>query len=77
MLAIDQEQLFKNIEILPMDIKTKIVDMLLKSFNNVDNSIDSLWIEEAKKRRDEIESGQVTTVSGDEVFRKIQERFQK
>ena len=77
MLAIDQEQLFKNIEILPMDIKTKIVDMLLKSFNNVDNSIDSLWIEEAKKRRDEIELGKVTTISGDEVFRKIQDRFQK
>jgi hypothetical protein len=43
------------------------------SIRNIDNLIDSLWIEEARKRRDEIESGKVTTVSGDEVFRKIQE----
>ena len=75
MLAINQEQLFKNIEILPIELKTKIVDMLLKSLNPSNESIDNLWIKEVTKRKEEIESGDVVTVDGNEVFRKIQQRF--
>lgn len=75
MLAINQEQLFKNIEILPIELKTKIVDMLLKSLNPSNESIDNLWIKEVTKRKKEIESGGVVTVDGNEVFRKIQQRF--
>ena len=75
MLAINQEQLFKNIEILPIELKTKIVDMLLKSLNPSNEFIDNLWIKEVKKRKEEIESGAVVAVDGNEVFRKIQQRF--
>ena len=77
MLAINQEQLLKNIEILPIEIKTKIVDMLLKSLNPLNKSMDSLWIKEVKKRKEEIALGEVSTVSGEEVFRKIKQRFDK
>ena len=76
MLAINQEQLFKNIEILPIELKTKIVDMLLKSLNPVNESIDNLWIKEINRRKEEIESGSVATVDGNEVFKKIQQRFE-
>ncbi len=76
MLAINQEQLLKNIEILPIELKTKIVDMLLKSLNPVNESIDNLWIKEINRRKEEIESGSVATVDGNEVFKKIQQRFE-
>ncbi len=71
MTALKQEQLFDEIDVLPIDLKTKIVDKILNSINPIDKSIDDLWIKEVNKRKDEIESSKVTLVSGDEVFRKI------
>jgi hypothetical protein len=75
MLTMTQEQLFKNIEILPIDMKTKIVDMLLNSLNPINQSIDSLWVKEVEKRKKDIELGVVDTVDGSEVFSKIKQRF--
>ena len=74
MTALKQEQLFDEIDVLPIDLKTKIVDKILNSINPIDKSIDDLWIKEVNKRKDEIESSKVTLVSGDEVFRKIANR---
>jgi putative addiction module component (TIGR02574 family) len=75
MTALKQEQLFDEIDVLPIDLKTKIVDKILNSINPIDKSIDDLWIKEVNKRKDEIESSKVTLVSGDEVFRKIANRL--
>jgi len=75
MTALKQEQLFDEIDVLPIDLKTKIVDKILNSINPIDKSIDDLWIKEVNRRKDEIESLKVTLVSGDEVFRKIANRF--
>jgi len=77
MLAINQEELFKNIEVLPIELKTKLVDMLLTSLNPLNDSVDNAWIKEANRRKKELETGAVTSVSGDEVFKKIQERFER
>ena len=71
MTALKQEQLFDEIDVLPIDLKTKIVDKILSSINPIDKSIDDLWIKEVNKRKDEIESSKITLVSGDEVFKKI------
>ena len=75
MTALKQEQLFDEIDVLPIDLKTKIVDKILNSINPIDKSIDDLWKKEVNKRKDEIESSKVTLVSGDEVFRKIANRL--
>ncbi len=60
MTALKQEQLFDEIDVLPIDLKTKIVDKILNSINPIDKSIDDLWIKEVNKRKDEIESSKVT-----------------
>ena len=52
MLAINQEELFKNID-----------------------AFDKAWIKELNRRKEDLENGNVTTVSGEEVFRKIQQKF--
>ena len=75
MTAARQQQLFDEIDILPIDIKTKIVENILNSINPVNRSIDDLWILEANKRKAEIESASVKLVDGDDVFRKIAQRF--
>jgi len=75
MLALKQEQLFDEIDILPIDLKTKIVDKILASITPANSSIDTLWIKEVNKRKNEIESNSVTLVDGDEVFQKIAKRL--
>ncbi len=75
MLALKQEQLFDEIDILPIDLKTKIVDKILASITPTNSSIDALWIKEANKRKSDIETDSVSLVDGDEVFKKISQRF--
>ncbi len=75
MMALRQEQLFEEIDILPIDLKTKIVDKILNSINPIHKSIDNLWIEEVNKRKDDIEYSNVKLVNGDDVFSKIAQRL--
>ena len=75
MVALRQEQLFEEIDILPIDLKTKIVDKILNSMNPINKSIDNLWIEEVNKRKNEIEHGNVQLVDGNSVFTKIAQKL--
>ncbi|WP_324170672.1 addiction module protein [Sulfurimonas sp.] len=68
MMAFKQEQLFDEIDILPIDLKTEIVDKILASIVPANTSIDPLWIEEVNKRKIDIETNRVSLVDGDEVF---------
>ncbi|UCN01557.1 addiction module protein [Sulfurimonas sp. SWIR-19] len=60
---------------LPIDIKTKIVDKILASITPINSSIDALWIKEVNKRRNDIETDSVSLVDGNEVFKKISQRL--
>ncbi|WP_297483768.1 addiction module protein [Sulfurimonas sp.] len=75
MLALKQEQLFNEINLLPIDLKTKIVDKLLASITPANSSIDALWVKEVNKRKSDIETNVVTLIHGDEVFQKIAKRL--
>ncbi len=75
MLALKQEQLFNEIDILPIDLKTKLVDKILASITPANTSIDALWIKEVNKRKTNIETNNVSLVDGDEVFKKISQRL--
>jgi len=75
MVALRQEQLFEEIDILPIDLKTKIVDKILNSLNPIPKSIDKLWIEEVNKRKNDIEYGNVKLINGEDVFKKISQRL--
>ncbi len=75
MAALTQQQLFDEIEILPIELKTKMIDRLLTSIHPVNQSIDDLWLAEAKKRKQQIESGEAKLIDGEEVFHKIRLKF--
>ncbi len=77
MLSLRQEQLFEEIDILPIDLKTKIIDKLLNSINSKNKSIDDLWIKEVNRRKNDIEDGKVQLINGDDVFKKISHRLKE
>ncbi len=70
------KQILDAVEFLPIDIKTQIVDKILSSLNPTDKTITDLWIKEAQKRKNQIETNQTELIDGDEVFRKIAKRFE-
>jgi len=71
---IKSTELFDEAVSLPVEIKTQLVDKLLRSLHPVQKEIDKLWAVEAEKRVEEIKSGKVKTIPGDEVFKKILSR---
>ena len=77
-MAVLNEKLLRDALSLPLDLRTELVDKLLESLNvPIKEDIEQAWAEEAEKRLEEIESGKVETIPGDEVFKKIRDRYQK
>ena len=62
-------------ESLPVEERTVVVDSLLRSLNPPDPEIDQKWAAVAKRRLEELRSGRVKPVPGEEVFAKIRQRF--
>lgn len=71
MIMIKSEELFDEAVSLPVEIRAQLADKLLRSLHPVQKEIDGLWAAEAEKRVEEIKSGKVKTIPGDEVFKKI------
>jgi putative addiction module component (TIGR02574 family) len=60
---------------LPVEVRTLLVNKLLESLNPTKNEIDELWAKEAEKRVEDIKTGKVKTIPGEEVFKKIREKI--
>jgi putative addiction module component (TIGR02574 family) len=60
---------------LPVDQRALIADLILRSMNTPDPNIDELWAEVAVRRRDELRSGKTQPIPGDDVFKRIRERY--
>jgi len=75
MLVYNAEELLAEVESLPTDLKTKLVEKLLNSLNPSNSSIEDLWRKEVDRRIAEIESGEVELIDGEKVFRKIRNRL--
>jgi putative addiction module component (TIGR02574 family) len=70
-------ELFSIVESLPVDIKTKLVEKILNSLYPTQKEIDELWAKEVETRVNEIKTGKVKAIPGDEVFNDIREKFYK
>jgi hypothetical protein len=62
---------------LPVEERALIADSLLRSLNMPDTSIDAKWLEVARRRLQELRSGKVKPMPGNEVFAKVLERLAK
>ena len=72
------EKLADQILSLPCEDRVYLVDRLLQSLNAPSREeIDRLWAEEADRRIDELDSGKVQAIPGEQVFAEIRERIHK
>lgn len=72
---IKTDELISEAVSLPVDMRAKLVDKLLKSLNPSQKDIDALWAEEAERRVEEIKTGKVKTIPGEKVFKEIHKRL--
>jgi hypothetical protein len=68
------EQVMKDALSLPKPLRAWLAEKLVESLEfDVDDTIQTLWISEAKKRRDEIRSGVVQPISGEEALAQVRQ----
>lgn len=73
-MAITVDKLIEQAMTLTSESRARLADLLVESLDGDDlGRIDSLWIAEAKRRRDEVRTGQVNTVPGEEGLRKVRD----
>ncbi|MCA9431915.1 MAG: addiction module protein [Candidatus Omnitrophica bacterium] len=60
------------------DRQKKIIERILEVVNQpTQEEIDRLWAEEAERRIDELDSGEVEEIPGEQVFAEIRARLGK
>ncbi len=72
---IKTKELFDEAISLPVEIRTQLIEKLLRSLNPTQKEIDKVWAKEAERRVEEIRSGKVKTIPGEKVFKKIRDRL--
>lgn len=74
-MATSVEKLIEQAMTLPSESRAQLADLLVESLDKEDlGRIDSLWMAEAKRRRDEVRTGLVETIPGEEALRKVRDR---
>jgi putative addiction module component (TIGR02574 family) len=71
------KKIIEEVLSLPVEDRALIADSLLRSLNKPNNGIDEKWAEVAKRRLQELRSGKVKPIPGDEVFERALKRFSK
>jgi len=63
---------------LPAESRAELADRLVESLDSDEiGRIDRLWLDEAKRRRDEVRSGQVKTIPGEDVRRRVRRAIKR
>ena len=73
-MQINLEQIEAAALSLPPDGRARLAERLLASLED-DAEITAAWVAEAQRRNAEIESGQVATISAEEVFAKARAKL--
>jgi putative addiction module component (TIGR02574 family) len=69
------EQLITEACSLPLEQRAQVVERLLQSLSASNAEIDRAWLSLAQRRHDELSSGKVAGIPGNEVFARIARRF--
>ena len=60
---------------LPLEERVRLVDSLLQTLNPIDDKAAAAWLDVARRRLDEIDSGRITPIDGEAVFEKAARRL--
>ena len=74
---INTDELISDAVSLPVEKRVLLVNKLLESLNPPDKKIDKIWAGEAEGRVSDITAGKEETLSGEEVFREVREKYNK
>ena len=69
------EQLISEACSLPLNQRVQVVERLLQSLSASNAEVDLAWLSLAQRRHDELTSGKVTGLPGNEIFSRIARRF--
>ena len=67
------KKLAETVVLLPPEDRAYLAERLLDSLEETDLQ----WIDEARRRRDEVRSGKVKTIPGPEVLRKVRDALKR
>ena len=71
-MAMTVEQIAQEALALPSESRALLADKLVESLDTAALSrVDQTWLTEAKRRRDEVRSGKVETIPGDQALAKV------
>ena len=77
-MATSVESLAEQALKLPSESRARLADLLVESLDADEiGRIDQLWTAEAKRRRDEVRSGRVKTVPGDQARRRVRDLLKR
>ena len=76
------EQLLKKLAeqamALPSEARARLADLLVESLEGADlGRIEDLWIPEAKRRRDEVRTGEVKAVPGEKALQDVRNSLRR
>ena len=70
------DELLKRAMALPPEDRAAMASSLIESLDEaVDEDVEAAWNEEIKRRVDDIRSGRVKTIPGEQVLRELAEEF--
>jgi len=76
-MPLTENQLYSEAMLLPNLSKIFLVEKLLENIGeNIDPDAEAFQIREAKRRRDEIRSGQVLPVSGEDALKEVRKMIE-
>ena len=77
-MATTVEQLAEQAMSLPSESRARLADLLVESLEGTElGHIEELWLSEAKRRRDEVRSGAVKTISGADALRDVRDSLHR
>lgn len=65
------------VDSLPIDMRLELIDHLLESITPPKTDVEEAWKDEVERRIDEVESGEVELIPGEEVFARMRERYKR
>jgi putative addiction module component (TIGR02574 family) len=69
------KELIEEVASLPVEERAIVADSILRSLNPPESEIDRKWAQVAQRRLEELRSGEVKPIPGEQVFAKVWKRF--